>query len=649
AAVTLNGGVLVTGGYNGTSYLNSAQLYDPAANSWSAASSMGQTRADHTVTRLPDGSVLVAGGVSSSGYLSSTEVLGVSSPWAFVGAMANRRANHTATLLPDGRVLVVGGYNGTTRVAEAEIYNPATQTWSSAGSLNQARDRHTATLLLDGRVLVVGGWQFGQLQTSEIYDPSVPAWASLTAMSTQRARHAATLLADGRVLVAGGVNNTGTYQNSGAVYNPSNGTWTATGAMSDHRTNHTLTLLPDNTVLVVGGRDALDSRPSTQIFRANTLMWYSQGDLNAPRHDHTATLLPNGRVLAAGGTYVDSGLPVPSYRSSAEVYDPATGLWSNTGSMSQARTRHTATLLPDGHVLVAGGYRGGTPTNFYSPYVSSVEIYSPATGTFTSTAGMSTGRADHTATLLPDGRVLVVGGRTKLPMTTATSYVTRCETYNPATSTWTEVAGLPLARADHTATLLPDGRVLIAGGRNSDGVFSPALVYDPVTNTWVTVASLGGARYDHTATLLLDGRVFVAGGESANVLATTEAYDRGLGYDQAWQPQVSTMTYPVRLGFPLDATGTGFCGVSEASGGNANQASSSGYPLVQLRRIDNEQIVWLPPSSNGFSATSFTSTPVTAPHAGPALLTVFTNGIPSTSRMTLVRWAATYTPLILVQ
>ena len=178
--------------------------------------------------------------------------------------------------------------------------------------------------------------------------------------------------------------------------------------------------------------------------------------------------------------------------------------------------------------------------------------------------------------------------------------------------------------------LLPNGKVLVAGGYNGS-MLSSAELYDPATARWTTNSALTTPRYFHTATSLLNGRVVVAGGQVDTYpesLSSTELYDVGLGFSNSWQPQIATVTSPLNLGGSLVITGSQFRGISEGSGGNS-QDSPADYPLVQLRRLDNEQTVFL--LITNWSKNSFTSLPVWNFPAGYALATVFVNGIPSTS------------------
>ena len=188
--------------------------------------------------------------------------------------------------------------------------------------------------------------------------------------------------------------------------------------------------------------------------------WVITGSMTATRIYHTATLLPDGKVLVAGGQSGSSPL------STAELYDPASGTWSTTGSMTTARSYHTATVLPDGNVLVAGGQSG-------SSSLSSAEIYNPSNGTWEDTGSMSIFRTYATATLLTNGKVLVTGGCSGVDC--RYSFLASAELYDPVAHTWSTTGPMIVERAGHTATLLPNGKVLIAGGEKSFGTYYKTL------------------------------------------------------------------------------------------------------------------------------------------------------------------------------
>ncbi|HEX2274698.1 MAG TPA: kelch repeat-containing protein [Acidimicrobiales bacterium] len=278
-------------------------------------------------------------------------------------------------------------------------------------------------------------------------------------------------------------------------------------------------------------------------------VWERTGSLSVPRYDHTLTLLRNGRVLAAGGRTQDVSPPVNF--NTAEIYDPVTEQWTPTGSMNDYRWQHTATLLPDGRVLVAGGF-GGSPvglTTNAQPVLDTAEIYDPATGRWTRTGSLNVRRALHVAELLPDGRVLVAGGRTcdqPPPATCNFTFVTNtAEIYDPATGRWTLTGSMSGPRHTTGSVVLPDGRVLVpAGFQGTVASTNGGDVYNPATGTWSPIAPLNVARSRQGAMLLPDGRVFVALGFQGGT--TTEIYDPATN---RWTLAAPLTGFPSRFNF----------------------------------------------------------------------------------------------------
>jgi len=301
------------------------------------------------------------------------------------GSMAASRYLHTATLLADGRVLIAGGNAAGT----AELYDPATGAFASTGNMTTPRTAHTATLLPNGKVLITGG--YGPLASAELYDPATGMFSATGTMNSSRAVHTATLLADGRVLIAAGSATT-----SAELYDPSTGTFTPTGSLlAPPYGLTTAALLPDGRVLITEG-----SEVEAELYDPGTGT-FSRTSPRTPWVQGSAALLMNGKVLLAGGN------DDPGESALAEVYDPSTGAFTPTGNMTVARADDPATLLPDGTVLIAGS-NAGSPDGGVT--LASAEVYDPATGTFARTGDMSTDRGFHTATLLKNGKVLIAGG-----------------------------------------------------------------------------------------------------------------------------------------------------------------------------------------------------------------------------------------------
>lgn len=281
----------------------------------------------------------------------------------------------------------------------------------------------------------------------------------------------------------------------------------------------TTTLTPDGDLYSVGGNDC-DSSGTCATFiaknsgppnykRSDEIQLETQnsftgtGTLNVARAFHTATMLPKGDILVAGGENAPNA-PL----SSAEIYYPARGAFKMAnGPMSIPRSNHTANLLVNGRVLIAGGF-----TNTPSTGPTNVaEIFYPDTQIFEPTAPMNFARANHTATTMPDGSVIVVGGQGF-----SGNYLSSVEVYSSTSVYWSTLAALPNPIAYHTATLLTNGKLLVVGGLNILGATTQVLSYDPATNIWTALASLPVALYQHTATLLANGEVLVAGGNDGN-------------------------------------------------------------------------------------------------------------------------------------
>jgi hypothetical protein len=347
--------------------------------------------------------------------------------WTATGSMGTPRRGQSATLLVDRRVLVAGGEPNGPKPPSAELYDPTTGSWTAAGRM-LGYSGSNLTRLLDGWVLA---------GTSELYDPASGSWtATGRTVAVHQDRGTITLLLDGRVLLAGGNDDRDPAKGvtgSAELYDPNTGSWTVTGSMVTPRQGHTATLLPDGKVLVAGGNDWENATASAELYDPVSGTWTATGTMLTemwPRNassNQVATLLRDGRVLVAGFTGCTFGASGPcSYVSVAELYDPASGTWTATGTMAVAREGFTATLLPDGKVLAVGGTKL-VSGSYDDVDLASAELYDPSTGSWTATARMTAARDGQTGTLLPNGKVLVAGGGSNMLATDQAS----AELYDP--------------------------------------------------------------------------------------------------------------------------------------------------------------------------------------------------------------------------
>jgi hypothetical protein len=340
------------------------------AASWQPVGKMMQARGGMKATPLLDGSVLVTGGDVQQGdtwvALASAERFDpMTNQFTPVGDMANRRDDsHTAVRLQDGRVLVLGGSpDFQHHLDAAELFDPATGKFTLTGKMLQNRAAPTATLLPNGQVLVVGGWGSGPEEpksSAELFDPAAGSFRQTGSLSLQRYRHNAVALADGRVAILGGYDHGNRSLTRVEIYDPATGTFAA------------------------------------------------GGDLVQSRGDASPVLLPDGRILVVGGAHTRAaGDPVPA--NSIEIYDPATGQSSVTDTLPAGGIADIAISLRDGHVLVAGGQRVWNTTQ-EEDVSRDAWLVDPATGKLSPTAPMTLPRDGFGVALLPDGRVLAVGG-----------------------------------------------------------------------------------------------------------------------------------------------------------------------------------------------------------------------------------------------
>lgn len=334
-------------------------------------------------------------------------------------AMSANRAAHTATALRDGRVLVAGGFTEKGSAKGAEVYEPEAGRFSSLPPMLTTRHSHTAILLPDGKVLMAGGYGEGAttLATAEVFDPATNTFAPTGSLLAARADHVAVLLGTGKVLIAGGLGPGWTFLPSAELYDPATGKFSPTGSLTVARESHAAVRLHDGRVLIAGGHNGI------------------RGNL---------TLL-----------------------ASAEIYEPATGVFSRANDMRVRRHKHDGVLLPSGQVLITGGSDERDDRGVYQ----SSELFDPRTGAFTAGPPMRLGRYKHAGSsmVLPSGLVLVAGG------------APQAELYDPRGSAFVLVPGEPRMAGQFSAVAaLKTGGALITGGYgNGGGPRSAAWLYRP--------------------------------------------------------------------------------------------------------------------------------------------------------------------------
>lgn len=336
----------------------------------------------------------------------------------------------------------------------------------SIGNMTVPRAGHTATRLHDGKILIAGGLQKTGIAsaTAEIFDPQTKLFLPTASMSVTRVGHTATLLPSGNVLIVGGEDSSGKPHSSTEVFNTEKGGFVTGSSISAARSNHQATLLNDGKVLISGGTGSHNSALDiAEIYDTERRAFLGVGKMTAPRRFHTATLLNDGNVLITGGNTGGESATQEAL-SSAEIYDPLTRSFATTGRMNEKRYGHSASILADGRVLVAGGSGGRE----WKDRRRSAEVYDPQQKGFSRTKEMSLPRFNHPAAtlLLSDNRILVAGGGARL------------EIYDPRTDFFDSTTGnVGTGRIFSTATLLLDGEILIAGGYN--------FVYPPTATAWL--------------------------------------------------------------------------------------------------------------------------------------------------------------------
>ncbi|MFF0292682.1 Kelch repeat-containing protein [Kitasatospora sp. NPDC004614] len=362
--------------------------------------------------------------------------------------------------------------------------------------------------------------------------PAAAKWTAahdLTAATAWYGQHDGPVVLKGtsKVLAIGGSDPSGAARGQAVVYDPAADTWTATATQPSPRRLHAVVALADGKVLACGGigGSTAPGLASAEVYDPVAGTWTPAATMNQARWGHSAVLLPNGKVLVAGGSAVRSGSTTKALRS-AELYDPAAGTWTVTGDLTDARSGHVAVVLKDGKVLAVGGTASaGTGQD---PAIAFCELYDPTTGTWSPTGSLLRPRALHQATALSDTTVLVTGGRapgagddgTFDPVSRRTA-----EKYDLTTGVWTAAKDMPAGRAQHRAVAVGTGGVLVVGGTGSEADeagFRSVVQYDSAADAWTAQPGMPTGRWGFAVAVLPDGRVLAAGGAARAGLAAAD-------------------------------------------------------------------------------------------------------------------------------
>lgn len=369
--------------------------------------------------------------------------------------------------------------------------------------------RHTRSLVLVLAALVVASGAAAQTLL----------WRPAPDMQQTRSAPESVTLNDGRVLVVGSAGFTVAPE----VYNPTTNTWAYTGAIADPtRVGHRMGKLGDGRVIVVGGTACCVngqnvSTTSTQILNPATGVWTAAASTSIGHSDPGFTVLQDGRVFVSGGASHPNHTNLNPI-ATTEIYDSTTNTWTTVAPMAVARNNHLQVQLNDGRIMVMGG------DNTFGSLTETTELYDLNTGVWVAGPPMKRARRDFTVNKLADGRVLVIGGVARNPSNFFNiGGGDTAEIFDPSTNTWTLIAQtMSVVRREHTATLMYDGRVLVAGGNNGGVPYQTAELLDPETGTW-QLSTMITRRMFHSASLLLDGRVLVAGGWNQDPFYTNKA------------------------------------------------------------------------------------------------------------------------------
>jgi N-acetylneuraminic acid mutarotase len=432
-----NGKVLAIGGTTGQIPDNppiltgTAELYNPATGTWSLAGTMATLRMPYYALLLGNGKVLAGGGVASydasgDGNLTSAAELydPTANSWSTAHSMSHPHAGIEPFIMGNGKVVIAGGTDAAevpTKVTD--IYNPSTNTWTQT-NMASARTLYAAIKLQSGKLLVIGGKTGRDTVNSrdifttecELFDPTTGTWTMTGAMAHPHgASYDPVMFSDGKVLIAGGLGNDGAWTNTAEIYNPATNTWASTANnMSSTHVFTTRYKLSGDRVFITGGADAdyyygfnlFTPTTFADIYTESTNTWTRAADMVSPHYQSIPVMLGNGNIFVAGGA---EDKYMNFYTRTAEIYNPATNLWTPAGSMMTTRYAGAITIpLPDGNAMVMGGNTANSPL---PTYTSAVDLYDVTTGAW-SVTHLSEAKNIFFWAFLQDQRLLFPGGYT---------------------------------------------------------------------------------------------------------------------------------------------------------------------------------------------------------------------------------------------
>ena len=569
ATLLTNGSVLVVGGTTFFGATATAEIYNPDTGEWQYASGkLNTARAGHSAVRLDDGKVLVIGGSDSANNpLSTVELFDpATQDFTLMASLPDGLSSGQAFNIGNNKVAFIQR----SQISGVAIFDYPSNSWSLGNAVPKGGEGPAMVMLTSGKIFVSGGYD--GTSDVEIYDPSADSWKSLAPMAQGRYSHVSTTLTNGKVFIASGFadGTDGAYAlSSTEIYNPNASPDGATvlgptlpqpGPMGSGLAS---ALMPSGNVLITGGGyspayGAVDS-PLGQavIYNAKSNTITAVGPMNVSRQNHTATVLSNGNILLVGGitdqgygSVTSAGItPVCELFGNAST-PPQPGAFTTTGSLATARTEQQATTLSNGTVLLTGG-----AVQQDLAITATAQIYDPASATFRYTKNdMTTPRVGHSSSLLPDGRVLIAGGSNGNP--DPGGCLSSTEIYDPAADTFTAAAPMNYCRHGHQAVTLSDGRIIVISGydeTSSQVVTNTVEIFDPKTASWTVAAPLPSGRASFAATLLQDGKVLVSGGywaTDADRLQAVYLYDPNANSWTAMAPMLAPRENHIAITLP---------------------------------------------------------------------------------------------------